>query len=74
MKKGLIWIIERYQKLPGPWRGKCRYTPTCSEYAKEAIQEYGIIKGSFMSLKRIIRCAPWGGSGYDPVPKRRIKE
>ena len=46
----------------------CRYTPTCSQYAKEAIQKYGPFKGGWLALKRILRCNPWGGSGYDPVP------
>jgi putative membrane protein insertion efficiency factor len=46
----------------------CRYTPTCSEYAIEAIKKYGIIKGIYLAVKRIISCNPWGGSGYDPVP------
>ncbi|MDR1764217.1 MAG: membrane protein insertion efficiency factor YidD [Dysgonamonadaceae bacterium] len=46
----------------------CRYTPTCSEYAVEAIKRYGPIKGVWLATKRILRCHPWGGSGYDPVP------
>jgi putative membrane protein insertion efficiency factor len=46
----------------------CRYTPTCSQYAKEAIIKYGPFKGGWLALKRILRCNPWGGSGYDPVP------
>lgn len=46
----------------------CRYTPTCSQYAQEAIRKYGPFKGGWLALKRILRCHPWGGSGYDPVP------
>jgi len=46
----------------------CRYSPTCSDYTVAAIYKYGIIRGSFMGIKRILRCHPWGGSGYDPVP------
>ncbi|MBK6264651.1 membrane protein insertion efficiency factor YidD [Marivirga sp. S37H4] len=46
----------------------CRYTPTCSEYAKQAILKHGIIKGSKLAAKRISKCHPWGGSGHDPVP------
>ncbi|MCQ2210963.1 MAG: membrane protein insertion efficiency factor YidD [Paludibacteraceae bacterium] len=46
----------------------CRYTPTCSEYAMIALKKYGVIKGSWLTLKRLLRCHPWGGSGYDPVP------
>ena len=47
---------------------QCRYTPTCSAYALEALQKHGLLKGSWLAFKRILRCAPWGGSGYDPVP------
>lgn len=46
----------------------CRYVPTCSEYAIQAIKKYGPLKGSYLAIKRILRCHPWGGSGYDPVP------
>ena len=46
----------------------CRFTPTCSEYALEALRRHGPIKGSYLTIKRIMRCHPWGGSGYDPVP------
>lgn len=70
MKYMLIGIIKIYQLIPGPWHKMCRYSPTCSNYAIEAIKRYGSIKGSFLSIKRILRCAPWGGMGYDPVPER----
>jgi len=46
----------------------CRYTPTCSQYMIEAVTKYGILKGGWLGIKRILRCNPWGGSGYDPVP------
>lgn len=46
----------------------CRFTPTCSQYALEALRRHGAIKGSWLAIKRILRCHPWGGSGYDPVP------
>lgn len=46
----------------------CRFTPSCSEYAIAAIQKYGVLKGSWLALRRILRCHPWGGYGYDPVP------
>lgn len=62
-----IKIIKTYQKIPGPWHKMCRYTPTCSNYAIEAINKYGFIKGWKKSIKRILSCNPIGGSGYDPV-------
>ncbi len=46
----------------------CRFTPTCSQYALEALRRYGIFKGLWLTIKRLSRCHPWGGSGYDPVP------
>ena len=46
----------------------CRYTPTCSEYAIEAVKKHGVFRGGWLTLKRLSRCHPWGGSGYDPVP------
>ena len=46
----------------------CRFTPTCSEYAKQALKKHGPIKGLYLAIWRILRCNPWGGSGYDPVP------
>lgn len=74
MKKILISIIKMYQKIPGKWHNSCRYIPTCSNYAVEAINTYGCIKGCFLSFKRILRCNPWGGSGYDPVPLKKEKK
>lgn len=71
MKKVLIFFINIYQKIPGPWHNSCRYTPTCSEYAKIAIERFGSIRGSYLAIKRIIRCNPWGGHGYDPVPLKK---
>ena len=69
MKKVLIGIIKIYQKIPGPWHNACRHIPTCSNYAIEAIETYGSFKGGKMAIGRIIRCNPWGTSGYDPVIK-----
>ena len=74
MKKGLIWIIRLYQKVPGNFHNYCRHYPTCSQYAIEAIEEYGSIKGSFMAIKRILRCNPFGTKGYDPVKRKRYYE
>jgi len=68
-----IWLpvklIRLYQITLSPYMGRqCRYTPTCSNYALEALQKHGLLRGSWLDVKRILRCAPWGGSGYDPVP------
>lgn len=69
MKKILIKLIDLYQVSPLKTHSLCRYTPTCSQYMKEAIIEYGAIKGTYLGIKRILRCNPLGGSGYDPVIK-----
>ena len=62
-------LIRFYKVCISPYLGNhCRYTPTCSQYAYEAISKYGILKGGWLALKRLLRCHPWGGSGYDPVP------
>ena len=73
MKKVIIFpflaLIKFYQNFISPLLpSTCRYTPTCSEYAKQSLVKHGLIKGSFISIKRIIKCNPWGGNGYDPVP------
>lgn len=73
MKNILISLIKVYQKIPGPWHNSCRFTPTCSNYAIDAITNYGSIKGSYMALKRILRCNPFGPCGYDPVPVKEEK-
>ena len=71
MKWILISIINIYQKIPFASHKQCRFIPTCSNYAKEAIITYGSIKGMALSLKRILKCNPWGPSGYDPVPLKK---
>jgi putative membrane protein insertion efficiency factor len=64
-----IVLIKLYQLILSPWLGqKCRYTPTCSQYGIMAIKKYGPIKGLWLTIKRVSRCNPWGGHGYDPVP------
>ncbi len=71
MKYLLLGMIKIYQMIPGPWHNSCRHIPTCSNYAIEAIIKYGSLKGTVMSLKRILRCNPFGTSGYDPVKEKK---
>lgn len=69
MKRALIALIRFYKKhLSSPYTAKCRYTPTCSSYALEAIEKYGAAKGTYLFLKRFFRCHPFHKGGYDPVP------
>ena len=64
-----IFLIKIYQFAISPLLGsKCRYVPTCSHYTIEALKKYGVVKGSFLAAKRISKCHPLGGSGFDPVP------
>ena len=71
MKKVLIRALGIYQKLFSPLIGpSCRFHPTCSQYAVEAIERFGVRRGFFLSIKRISKCHPWGGSGVDPVPRK----
>lgn len=65
----LVVLVKFYQNCISPFTPpSCRYTPTCSEYALQALRKYGPFKGGWLALKRILRCHPWGGHGYDPVP------
>lgn len=65
----LILLVNGYQRALSPWLpAACRYTPTCSQYAKDALRKYGALKGGWFAVRRIMRCHPWGGHGYDPVP------
>ncbi len=69
LTKLLIGLIRLYQITLSPWLGgACRYTPTCSNYGIEALEKYGAFKGGWLTIKRVVSCNPWGGSGYDPVP------
>jgi putative membrane protein insertion efficiency factor len=69
MKHIPIFLVKFYQKCISPYcSGSCRYMPTCSNYAIAALNKYGAIKGSWLAVRRMLRCHPWGGIGYDPVP------
>ncbi len=68
----IIACIRCYQLLVSPYLGNhCRFTPTCSSYAAEAYQHYGFFKGSWLSIKRLVRCNPWCKGGYDDLPHKR---
>lgn len=66
-KKIFIKLIEIYQKISSLTPPVCRFTPTCSEYMKQAIQKYGIFKGAWLGLKRVVKCHPFNEGGYDPL-------
>ncbi|UZH54379.1 membrane protein insertion efficiency factor YidD [Salinimicrobium tongyeongense] len=71
----LIGLVRIYQRFISPLTpATCRYTPTCSQYTVEALQTHGLFKGGWLSVKRIASCNPWGGQGYDPVPKKLQEE
>ncbi len=69
MRKLMVILIRFYQTAISPYLGpSCRFTPTCSQYAVEAFQRHTFFRALWLSVRRIGRCHPWGGSGYDPVP------
>ena len=70
MDRFFIWLISIYQRLVSPLLGPCcRFHPTCSEYAKEALESHGFVMGIWLTIKRLSKCHPLGGSGFDPVPR-----
>ncbi len=71
----LILLIRVYQLMVSPMLGSnCRFMPTCSEYALESLKVYGLIKGTYLTIKRIGKCHPWGSNGYDPIPTKIEKK
>ena len=70
-----VFLIKIYQFLISPIIGKnCRFNPTCSNYALEALKKHGLILGMYYSIIRISKCHPWGGSGHDPVPSKKLSK
>ena len=74
MKKIILKLINLYQITPLSSHKMCRFTPTCSEYAKQAISKYGVLKGLFLSIKRILKCHPFGKYGYNPLKENLWKK
>ncbi len=71
MKRAVIRLIQLYQKGISPhFPPTCRFVPSCSSYAIQAIDRFGVLKGGWLAVKRLSRCHPWGGHGYDPVPEK----
>ena len=69
MKRFVFWAIWFYQRTISPYLpSSCRYYPTCSHYSQEAVMRYGVLMGGWIGLRRLGRCTPWGGKGFDPVP------
>ena len=72
MKLIVLWALRAYKAAVSPYMpGACRYEPTCSAYAIEAVGRFGALKGMWMSVRRLSRCHPWHAGGYDPVPDVR---
>ena len=67
-----IFMIKLYKKMPISWHNYCKYQPTCSDYAIGCLREFGFIKGSYLSFKRILRCNPKSKGGYDPIPIKEV--
>lgn len=72
MKHVAIFFIKLYKKIPIGWHNYCKFQPTCSEYAIGVLNEFGFVKGTILSIKRILRCNPSSKGGYDPIPLREV--
>lgn len=74
LRSGLIFLVKLYQRFISPLLGgNCRFHPTCSQYSIMAIEQYGVIKGLWLTIRRIIRCHPLNPGGYDPIPQKTKK-
>ena len=74
IKTVILFPIKLYQFIVSPFLGcRCRFYPSCSEYAEQSINEYGILKGIYFSIKRLLRCNPLHSGGFDPVPEKKLK-
>ena len=69
--RGLLLFVRGYRYLTAGRRSPCRFDPSCSTYALEALETHGAARGSWLTLRRLVRCHPWGGMGFDPVPTRK---
>ena len=70
--RALIYVIQLYRHMVSPLRpATCRFMPTCSQYAVDALTEYGVVKGAWLALVRLLKCGPWHRGGWDPIPERR---
>jgi len=68
-------LLKGYKLFISPFLGpRCRFFPSCSDYASESLSFHGVFKGSFLAIKRLLKCHPWGGEGYDPVPRSSLKK
>ena len=73
MRRAVIFLLQAYSYLLSPFIGSnCRFEPTCSAYARSAVLSFGVFKGFYLTLCRLLRCHPWHDGGYDPVPTRRV--
>jgi uncharacterized protein len=71
LARGVIQLVQLYRTMISPLRpASCRFTPTCSQYAVDALQEYGLIRGSWLATVRLVKCGPWHRGGWDPIPER----
>jgi putative membrane protein insertion efficiency factor len=73
--RGLVFVIQLYRHMVSPLRpASCRFVPTCSQYAVDALTEYGLIRGGWLAVRRLAKCGPWHRGGWDPIPERRADD